>query len=591
GIHPAITTKQSIETFRKQEKSLGLSFDWSREVNTTDPAYYKWTQWIFIKLFENDLAYKAKIPINWCLSCQIGLANEEVVDSRCERCGGEIVKKEKEQWLIRITKYAERLISDLDLVDFQDRVKIQQRDWIGKSEGWEIDFKLKTKNEKRKTTIKNLKIFTTRIDTIFGCTYLVLAPEHDILSGLKENIDNITEVEDYIEKAKKKSERDRQAETKDKTGVKIEGIVAINPANGQEISIFVADYVLSGYGTGAIMAVPAHDQRDYEFAKKYGLPGPKVILPPELLSVITNPMDVAMGRKDAIRVEAECWEDEGILVNSGDFNGLSSQAAIEKIGQWLAEKGLAQKQVNYKLRDWIFSRQHYWGEPTPLVFCEKCGWVALPEKDLPLQLPNIANFKPTETGESPLASIADWVNTSCPKCQGTAKRETDVMPNWAGSNWYFMRYCDPNNDKEFASPAKLKYFMPVDWYNGGMEHTTLHLLYSRFIYKFLWDIGEVPKDLGPEPYKKRTSHGMILGEGGEKMSKSKGNVINPDEVVQQYGADALRVYEMFMGPFDQAIAWDTKGVKGVYRFLDRVNKLQLKVAVKSLKLEKLLHKT
>ena len=521
GIHPSITTKQSIETFRKQEKSLGFSFDWPREVNTTDPAYYKWTQWIFLKLFANDLAYKAKIPINWCLSCKIGLANEEVVDGRCERCGGEIEKREKEQWLIRITKYAERLISDLDLVDFQDRVKIQQKDWIGKSEGWEIKFPISNFQF-------SIEVFTTRIDTIFGCAYLVVSPEHEIIEKIKDKIKNINEVKDYVARAKKKSDRDRQADVKDKTGVKLEGIIAINPANGQEIPIFVADYVLASYGTGAIMAVPAHDQRDYDFAKKFNLPIVEV---------------------------ANSWE--------------------------MAEKGLADKQVNYKLRDWIFSRQRYWGEPIPLVFCEKCGWVGVPEKDLPLELPNIANFKPTETGESPLAGIEEWVNTQCPKCQGKAKRETDVMPNWAGSNWYFMRYCDPNNNKEFASQEKLKYFMPVDWYNGGMEHTTLHLLYSRFIYKFLWDIGEVPKDLGPEPYKKRTSHGMILGEGGEKMSKSKGNVINPDEVVKQYGADALRVYEMFMGPFDQAIAWDTKSLGGSKKFLERVWRLKLKMTTAS----------
>jgi len=603
GIHPSITTKESIETFKQQEKSLGLSIDWSREINTTDPAYYKWTQWIFLKLFKNGLAYKAKIPINWCLSCKIGLANEEVVDGKCERCGGDIEKREKEQWIIRITKYAERLIQDLDLVDFPERVKALQKDWIGKSEGYEIDFAIKNQSDAKlsdRSELHHIKVFTTRVDTIFGCTYLVVAPEHEIVrnqeSGIKNQelrIRNQEEIRSYVEMAKKKSERDRQADVKDKTGVKLEGIVAINPANNKEIPIFVADYVLATYGTGAIMAVPAHDSRDFEFAKKYRMPIVKVILPPKLGAIPTNPLETAMGKKDSVRVEVDCWEGEGSLVNSGEFNGIKSEQAREKIGQWLADKKVAEKKINFKLRDWVFSRQRYWGEPIPLTFCEKCGWIAVDENDLPVVLPDIKDYKPTDNGESPLAKDENWVNTKCPNCKGPSKRETDVMPNWAGSNWYFMRYCDPKNSEEFASKESLEYFMPVDWYNGGMEHTTLHLLYSRFVYKFLWDIGEVPKELGPEPYKKRTSHGMILAEGGVKMSKSKGNVINPDDVVKEYGADTLRLYEMFMGPFDQAIAWDTKSIKGSRKFLDRVYNFQFSIFnfQKNPKLEKLLNKT
>jgi len=581
GIHPSITTKESIETFKKQEKSLGLSIDWSREVNTTDPAYYKWTQWIFLKLFKNGLAYKAKIPVNWCLSCKIGLANEEVVDGKCERCGGEVEKREKEQWLIRITKYAQRLIQDLDLVNFPERVKALQKDWIGKSEGYEIDFKLKTQSDAKwsdRSELHQVKVFTTRVDTIFGCTYLVVAPEHEMIGNQKLEIKNYEEVRSYIEEAKKKSERDRQADVKDKTGVKLEGVVAINPANGKEIPIFVADYVLAGYGTGAIMAVPAHDSRDFEFAKKYKMPVIEVIKGEDKNSDI--------------------YEGEGILINSDNFNELKSEQAREKIGQWLVDEKVAEKKINFKLRDWVFSRQRYWGEPIPLIYCEKCGWVAVEEKDLPLELPDIKDYKPTDSGESPLSKAESWVNTKCPNCKGPSKRETDVMPNWAGSNWYFMRYCDPQNSEEFASKESLEYLMPVDWYNGGMEHTTLHLLYSRFVYKFLWDIGEVPKEIGPEPYKKRTSHGMILAEGGVKMSKSKGNVINPDDVVKEYGADTLRLYEMFMGPFDQAIAWDTKSLGGSKKFLDKVWRLKLKIknekgktTIKNEKIDKLLHKT
>ncbi|MDP2950750.1 MAG: class I tRNA ligase family protein [bacterium] len=561
GIHPSITTKQCLITFTKQLKSMGFSFDWSREVNTTDPNYYKWTQWIFLKLFEQGLAYKAKIPINWCLSCKIGLANEEVVDGVCERCGGAIEKREKEQWLIKITKYADRLIDDLKLVDFPERVKAQQINWIGKSEGYEIDFPVVLSasschsepagEESQRSFGQSLqddkiRVFTTRIDTIFGCTYLVVAPEHPFIEKNKVKITNFKEVLAYKGKSKKISEIDRENQEREVSGVALKGIFALNPANGKEIPVFVADYVLTGYGTGAIMAVPAHDKRDFDFAKKFNLP----------------------------IIEAEnSWE--------------------------MAEKGIAKPKVNYKLRDWVFSRQRYWGEPIPLVFCEKCGWVALKESDLPLKLPKVVKYQPTDTGESPLATIKSWVNVKCPKCKGPAKRETDVMPNWAGSNWYFLRYCDPKNAKKLADSKKLKYFMPVDWYNGGMEHTTLHLLYSRFIYKFLWDIGAVPKELGPEPYKKRTSHGMILAVGGVKMSKSKGNVINPDDVVGQYGADTLRVYEMFMGPFEQAIAWDTNSIKGARRFLDRVYKLNDKCQMTNVKaspndkcqIKKILHKT
>ncbi len=542
GIHPSITTKQSIATFTKQLKSMGFSFDWQREINTTDPAYYKWTQWIFLKLFENGLAYKAKIPINWCLSCKIGLANEEVVDGACERCGGTIEKREKEQWLIKITEYADKLIDDLKLVDFPERVKAQQINWIGKSCGYEIEFPVVIQSGAKNLKIK---VFTTRIDTIFGATYLAIAPEHPFIEKNKGEIINFKEVLAYKEKSKKISEIDRENQEREVSGVALKGILAINPATGKEIPVFVADYVLTGYGTGAIMAVPAHDKRDFEFAKKYNLP------------IIEVP---------------NSWE--------------------------MVEKGLAKEKINYKLRDWVFSRQRYWGEPIPLVNCEKCGWVALKESDLPLELPKVEKYQPTDTGESPLSAVEKWVNIKCPKCAGLAKRETDVMPNWAGSNWYFLRYCDPKNNKKLASPEKLKYFMPVDWYNGGMEHTTLHLLYSRFIYKFLWDIGQVPKEIGPEPYKKRTSHGMILAEGGVKMSKSKGNVINPDDVVKEYGADTLRIYEMFMGPFEQAIAWDTNSIKGASRFLERVFNLQfkvksskLKVEVQSSKLTKILHKT
>ena len=557
GIHPVIATKKNTANFKRQQKSLGLSFDWSREINTTDPVYYKWTQWIFLQLFKRGLAYKAKMPINWCSSCKIGLANEEVVNGKCERCGGGVVGKEKEQWLLKITKYAERLIQDLDLVDYPERVKLSQKEWIGKSEGTEIKFQIP--NSKYQ-----INVFTTRADTLFGCTYLVLAPEHPIIGELKDKITNYKFVNAYIEESKKKIDKERLAEDKEKTGIMLKGIGAINPVNGREIPIFVADYVLMHYGTGAIMAVPAHDQRDFDFAKRYNL---------SIIEVIRD----------------------GVLVESGRFTGMKSEDAKERIAEWLAKKGLAQKAVHYKLRDWIFSRQRYWGEPIPMVKCEKCDWQPVPEKDLPVKLPRIKNYKPTEAGESPLAKVENWVNTKCPKCGSPAKRETDVMPNWAGSNWYYLAYIMRGNSKFKIQNSKLfKHWMPVDWYNGGMEHTTLHLLYSRFIYKFLWDIGTVPKSIGPEPYKKRTSHGMILGEGGIKMSKSKGNVINPDKVVKEYGADTMRVYEMFMGPFEQMIPWDTKGVKGVIRFLEKVWKLQYKVGQKLCdgpELERLVHKT
>jgi len=576
GISPQVATKKNTSNFKRQQKSLGLSFDWSREINTTDPSYYKWTQWIFLQFFKEGLAYKAKIPINWCPKCKIGLANEEVIEGKCERCGSSVVRKEKEQWMLKITEYADRLIKDLELVDYPEKVKALQRDWIGRSEGVEVKFQIS--NSKFQ-----IKVFTTRIDTIFGVTYLVLAPEHPIIEDLKSQILNFKSVENYIKKAKMKLERERIAKTEEKTGIKLEGVEAVNPANGKEIPVFVADYVLPHYGTGAIMGVPAHDQRDLEFAHRFNLPVVEVIEPKEKKEK-ENGFYFSNGRY------LKAFEGEGILINSGRFDGLDSKKARERIFQFLAKKGLAQKAVHYKLRDWVFSRQRYWGEPIPLVFCENCkkkiqsgetkgfnkgelmnpGWISVAEKDLPVKLPKVKDFYPTEKGESPLAKVENWVKTYCPKCGAPARRETDVMPNWAGSNWYYLRYCDPQNEKRLAHPKLLRYWMPVDWYNGGMEHTTLHLLYSRFCYKFLWDIGAVPKELGPEPYKKRTSHGIILAEGGVKMSKSKGNVINPDDIVKKYGADTLRCYEMFMGPFNQPISWDTKGVRGMRRFLERI---------------------
>jgi len=563
GVHPAKATQKNTENFKSQQKQIGLSFDWSREINTTDLSYYKWTQWIFLQLFKKGLAYKAKIPINWCTSCKIGLANEEVVDGKCERCGGRVIQKEKEQWMLRITNYAERLIDDLDLVDYPERVKILQKEWIGKSEGAEITFKIHQLSRK-------VSVFTTKPDTLFGCTYLVLAPKHPLIEELKDKILNYSQVEKYIRKSKNRTEKDRLTEEKDKTGIELKGIKATNPVNNRKIPIFVADYVMMQYGTGAVMAVPVHDQRDFDFAKKYNLPMIEVIHP--FGKENNRPrIDFSGGSFK------KAYTGEGILINSGRFTGMKSREGRQRIVEWLFRKKLGKNKISYKLRDWVFSRQRYWGEPIPMVYCEKCKWQPVAEKDLPVKLPDIKNYQPTEEGDSPLAKVKNWVNVKCPKCQGTAKRETDVMPNWAGSNWYYLRYVDSDNSKKLADSKKLKYWMPVDWYNGGMEHTTLHLLYSRFIYKFLWDEKIIPKEIGPEPYKKRTSHGMVLGKGGIKMSKSKGNVINPEKVIKEVGADVLRVYEMFMGPFEQAIPWDDKGVRGVKRFLEKVWKLQEKV--------------
>lgn len=544
-IHPKIVTERNIARFKSQLKALGLSFDWSREVNTTDPSYYKWTQWIFLKLFEKGLAYKKESAINWCTDCKVGLANEEVVNGVCERCGGEVVRKIKNQWMLKITEYAERLINDLDLVDYIERVKIQQKNWIGRSEGAEVDFEI-TGGEK-------IRIFTTRPDTLFGATYMVISPEHPLIENLRDKIENIAEVEQYRENAAKKSDFERTEVAKDKTGAAIKGISAVNPVNGKEIPIWVSDYVLMSYGTGAIMAVPGHDTRDWEFAKKFNLP---------IIEVVAG---------GDVEKEAFTENEKGILVNSDFLNGLEVDKAKEKITNWLEEKGIGKRKVNYKLRDWVFSRQRYWGEPIPLVYCETCGWVPISEEQLPLLLPEVESYEPTDTGESPLANMTDWVNTTCPKCGGPGKRETDTMPQWAGSSWYFLRYTDPNNNKELASKENLDYWTPIDWYNGGMEHTTLHLLYSRFWHKFLYDCGYVPT---PEPYRKRTSHGMILGENNEKMSKSRGNVVNPDDIVNELGADTLRTYEMFIGDFEKAVPWSQNGVRGCRRFLDRVWKLQ-----------------
>ena len=541
-IHPSIVTKQNISRFTEQLKMLGYSFDWDRVVDTTDPSYYKWTQWIFLKLYEKGLAYKSTMPVNWCTSCKCVLANEEVVNGVCERCGSEVVRKEKSQWMLKITEYAQRLIDDLDDVDYIERVKIQQRNWIGRSTGAEVNFKT--------TTGDTLKIFTTRCDTLFGATYMVLSPEHEYVKKWKDQIQNWDEVAAYVEEAAKKSDFERSELSKEKTGVKIAGVKAINPVNGKEIPIFISDYVLVTYGTGAIMAVPAHDTRDWEFARKFGC---------EIVEVVAGG-DV---EKEAFTLK----DDTGILVNSGFLNGLTVKQAIPAMLKWLVEQKLGEEKVNYKLRDWVFSRQRYWGEPIPMVYCDKCGWVPLPESELPLLLPNVESYEPTDTGESPLSKMTDWVNTTCPHCGGPAKRETDTMPQWAGSSWYFLRYMDPHNDRELASKQALNYWSPVDWYNGGMEHTTLHLLYSRFWHKFLYDLGLVPTK---EPYQKRTSHGMILGEGGEKMSKSRGNVVNPNDIIDQYGADTMRLHIMFIGDFEKAVSWSNEAVKGSKRFLDRV---------------------
>ena len=546
-IHPKIVTASNVGRFKEQLKSLGYSFDWDREINTTDPEYYKWTQWIFLKLFKAGLAYKSEMPINWCTSCKVGLANEEVVNGVCERCGSPVVRKVKSQWMLKITEYADKLLEGLNDVDYIERVKVSQKNWIGKSQGAEVDFAVAGKEDK-------LTVYTTRPDTLFGATYMVVSPEHPMLEKYKDEIKNMDAVREYQEQAARKSDFERSELAKDKTGVEIDGIRAVNPVNGKEIPIWVSDYVLMSYGTGAIMAVPAHDTRDWEFAKKFNLPIIEVVAGGE-------------------NVQEEAFTDvaTGKMINSGFLDGLEVAEAKKKIIEWLEEKKLGTGKTNFKLRDWVFSRQRYWGEPIPVVHCEKCGYVAIPESELPLELPEVESYMPTDNGESPIAAMTDWVNTTCPCCGGPAKRETDTMPQWAGSSWYFLRYTDPHNKEALASPEALKYWMPVDWYNGGMEHTTLHLLYSRFWHKFLYDNQVVPC---PEPYQKRTSHGMILGENGEKMSKSRGNVVNPDDIVNEYGADTLRTYEMFIGAFDLSASWSENGVKGCRRFLERVWKLQ-----------------
>lgn len=564
-IHPTIVTKNNIEHFKSQLKMLGLSFDWSREINTSSPEYYKWTQWIFLQLFKRGLAYKKEMNVNFCTSCKVVLANEEVVNGVCERCGGEVVHKVKSQWMLKITEYADRLIDDLEGLDFTERVKTQEINWIGRSHGAEVNFGT--------TAGDDITIYTTRPDTLFGATYMVMAPEHALVDKWKDKIRNFNEVEEYRVAAAKKSDFERTEMAKEKTGVRLDGVEAINPVNGKNIPIFISDYVLATYGTGAIMAVPAHDTRDWEFAKKFGLPI----------------IEVVAGGKD---VQSEAFTDvaTGKMINSGFLDGLDVAAAKEEIAKWLEEKGIGKKKTNFKLRDWVFSRQRYWGEPVPLVHCDKCGWVPIPEEELPLTLPDIENFEPTENGESPLANATEWLNTTCPHCGGKATRETDTMPNWAGSSWYFLRYCDPNCVTGIADKAAMDYWMPVDWYNGGMEHVTLHLLYSRFWAKFLYDIGVISCK---EPYKKRTAHGMILGENGEKMSKSRGNVINPDDVVHELGADTLRLYEMFIGDFEKAAPWSESSIKGCARFLDRVGGLTelVKGEGSTPALEKSFHKT
>ncbi len=540
-IHPAVVTERNIARFKSQLQALGLSFDWSREISTTDPAYYKWTQWIFLQLYKKGLAYKKEMAVNWCTSCKCVLANEEVVQGVCERCGSEVVRRTKSQWMLKITEYAQRLIDDLDKVDYIERVKTQQKNWIGRSTGAEVDF-VTTEGDK-------LTVYTTRPDTLFGATYMVISPEHPAIEKWAEKLSNIDAVRAYREEAARKSDFERTELNKGKTGVRLDGVRAVNPVNDTEIPIFVSDYVLMSYGTGAIMAVPAHDERDWEFAKVFDLP---------IIEVVKG---------GNVQEAAFTNVETGEMVNSGFLDGLSVAEAKKKIVEFLTEKGVGHQKVNYKLRDWVFSRQRYWGEPIPLIFCEKCGWVPLPEEQLPLTLPEVESYEPTENGESPLAKMTDWVNTTCPHCGGPAKRETDTMPQWAGSSWYFLRYMDPHNDKALASKEALDYWSPVDWYNGGMEHTTLHLLYSRFWHKFLYDIGVVPT---PEPYAKRTSHGMILGENGEKMSKSRGNVVNPDEIIDTYGADTMRLYEMFIGDFEKAAPWSSTSIKGCRRFLERV---------------------
>ena len=566
-IHPAEVTKTNIAHFKQQLQSLGFSFDWTREINTTDPSYYKWTQWIFLQLYKKGLAYKKEMAVNWCTSCKCVLANEEVVNGVCERCGSEVIRKEQSQWMLKITDYADRLVKDLDTVDFIDRVKVQQRNWIGRSTGAEVDFA---------TTLGDtLTVYTTRPDTLFGATYMVISPEHPLIEKWADSLKNLDAVRAYQDEAAHKSDFERTELNKEKTGVKLDGVMGINPVNDTEIPIFISDYVLTSYGTGAIMAVPAHDTRDWEFAKKFDLPI----------------IEVVAGSK--VGVENEAFTDcaTGVMTNSSFLTGMTVEEAKTAITEWLTKEGKGRQKVNFKLRDWVFSRQRYWGEPIPIVKCEKCGYVPIPEDQLPLTLPNVDSYEPTDTGESPLAKMTDWVNTTCPCCGGPAKRETDTMPQWAGSSWYFLRYMDPHNDKALVSPEAAKYWSPVDWYNGGMEHTTLHLLYSRFWHKFLYDIGVVPT---PEPYQKRTSHGMILGQNGEKMSKSRGNVVNPDEIVDTYGADTMRLYEMFIGDFEKAAPWNSDSIKGCKRFIEKYWNLQEKVTdgdEYSPELEALIHKT
>ncbi|MFC1663260.1 leucine--tRNA ligase [Patescibacteria group bacterium] len=562
--NPEDITKENITTFRRQLKSLGFSFDWDREVITSDPKYYRWTQWLFLQLYSAGLVYLDEIAINWCPSCKIGLANEEVIDGKCERCGTVVIKKMMKQWMFRITKYAQRLIDDLETVDYLDKIKTQQINWIGQSEGAEVDFKISNSSQV-------IKVFTTRPDTLFGATYMVLSPEHALIREFKNKINNWDTIDEYLHQASHKSDLERTELQKEKTGVELKGLKAVNPMNQEEIPIWVADYVLASYGTGAIMAVPAHDERDYEFANKFKLPIRKVIEAPRVLPKRVTDSDMAsaaaFGHLEDGDIKHEVWTGDGKMINSSYYNGLRSQEAKKKIIKGLEKMGAGQTSVEYKLRDWIFSRQHYWGEPIPLIHCAKCGIVPVPDKDLPVKLPPVENYEPTDTGESPLAKIKDWVEVECPKCSSLGKRETDTMPNWAGSNWYFIRYCDPHNDKVFADKNKMKYWLPVDLYNGGMEHTTLHLLYSRFWYKALYDLKLVPDK---EPYKSRISQGLILGEDGQKMSKSRGNVINPDDLVREYGADATRLYLMFMGPYAEHVNWSTSGILGVKRFIERI---------------------
>jgi leucyl-tRNA synthetase len=606
-IKPADATAKNVTNFTRQLKSLGFGFDWSREINTTDPTYYKWTQWMFLQFFNaffddvegrarpidllaipetvkaqgesavreyvdgRRMAFKAESTINWCPRCKIGLANEEAQGGVCERCGNPVEQRVKKQWMIRITQYAERLLRGLEKVDYLEKIKAQQINWIGKSEGAYVDFRMKAAKGELPDKVT---VFTTRPDTLFGATYLVLAPEHPfVTTWMNEgDISNGSEVESYRAETRGKSDLQRQ-ESKEKTGVQLQGVSARNPANGEMIPVWISDYVLASYGTGAIMAVPAHDERDFEFAQKFGLPVRKVVLPPALGGMNVNAKDVAAGVPSTLRVESECWTSEGVATNSGFLDGLWTGVAKEKMIGWLEQENVGSRKTTYKLRDWVFSRQRYWGEPIPMVMCEACGYVPIPEKDLPVVLPPVEQYEPTDTGESPLAAIREWVEVACPSCGKKAERETDTMPNWAGSSWYFLRYCDPHNDQAFADAEKLRYWMPVNLYNGGMEHTTLHLLYSRFWHKVLFDLGHIPQECGDEPYAKRRSHALILGEGGVKMSKSKGNVVNPDEVVAQYGADVFRMYEMFIGPFDQDAPWDTNGIEGVRRFLDKVWRL------------------